>query len=129
MKVEVVKCMLMVHDMDRAIRFYRDTIGLELRIASPHWSELCSGGFIVALHEDAEGDRRDTGLSFQVSDIETALDEVRKAGATVLGGPFGKEIRLADVLDPEGNHFMFAEYTAAYKAAHEAEAPPTNWPK
>ena len=29
-----------VADMDRAVAFHRDTLGLPLKFASPHWSEL-----------------------------------------------------------------------------------------
>jgi catechol 2,3-dioxygenase-like lactoylglutathione lyase family enzyme len=39
-----------VADMDRAIAFYRDKLGLELRFESPFWSEFATGDTILALH-------------------------------------------------------------------------------
>ena len=39
-----------VSDMDAALAFYRDTIGLTLKFATPEWSEFASGDTTLALH-------------------------------------------------------------------------------
>ena len=39
-----------VADMDKAIAFYRDTLGLELKFASPFWTEFATGETTLALH-------------------------------------------------------------------------------
>ena len=39
-----------VDDMDRAITFYRDKLGLELKFQSPFWSEFATGDTVLALH-------------------------------------------------------------------------------
>ena len=39
-----------VDDMDRAIAFYRDKLGLDLKFQSPFWSEFATGETILALH-------------------------------------------------------------------------------
>ena len=39
-----------VADMDRAIAFYRDKLGLELKFQSPFWSEFATGETTLALH-------------------------------------------------------------------------------
>ena len=39
-----------VADMDRAIAFHRDTLGLELKFESPFWSEFATGETTLALH-------------------------------------------------------------------------------
>lgn len=39
-----------VEDMDRAVAFYRDTLGLELKFQSPFWSEFATGETTLALH-------------------------------------------------------------------------------
>ena len=51
-KVDVQKVVfiLMAQDMDRAIAFYRDVIGLELRLHEGSWAELGSDDAVVALH-------------------------------------------------------------------------------
>ncbi len=39
-----------VADMDRAVGFYRDTLGLALKFQSPGWSEFLTGETTLALH-------------------------------------------------------------------------------
>jgi catechol 2,3-dioxygenase-like lactoylglutathione lyase family enzyme len=39
-----------VGDMDRAVKFYRDVIGLPLKFESPEWSEFSTGETTLALH-------------------------------------------------------------------------------
>lgn len=43
-----------VGDMDRAVAFHRDTLGLPLKFASPHWSEFATGETTLALHPASE---------------------------------------------------------------------------
>ena len=50
MQIQEVKFILWAKDMDRALAFWRDGIGLKERMSSPHWSELTHGTAIVALH-------------------------------------------------------------------------------
>ena len=50
-----------VADMDRAIAFHRDVLGLELKFQSPFWTEFATGETTLALHpamdEHKPGDR------------------------------------------------------------------------
>jgi catechol 2,3-dioxygenase-like lactoylglutathione lyase family enzyme len=39
-----------VADMDKAVAFYRDTLGLEPKFQSPFWSEFATGETTLALH-------------------------------------------------------------------------------
>ena len=43
-----------VADMDRAVKFYRDAIGLSLKFQSPGWSEFSTGETTLALHPASE---------------------------------------------------------------------------
>ena len=43
-----------VADMDRAVKFYRDVIGLALKFQSPEWSEFATGAVTLALHAASE---------------------------------------------------------------------------
>ena len=115
MKVEGVTYMLMAQDMDRAVAFYRDVIGLEPRFSSPMWSELTFGDAIVAMHGGGSGELRRTGLSFQVEDLDSAVREVERGGGRVTRGPEdrpGEPIRLAGVVDTEGNAFALTQMVA-----------------
>ena len=106
------KFMLSAQDMDRAVAFYRDVIGLDLTLSSPWWSELNFGTAIIALHGGGSGEFRRTGLSFTVEDIDAACEAVTQGGGRVRSGPEdrGDEgIYLAELTDPEGNGFMMSQ--------------------
>ncbi len=106
--------MLAAQDMDRAVAFYRDVIGLEVRSQSPGWSELTHPQAplaIVALHGGGTGELNRTGLGFDVADIAAACDEVEGGGGKVTMAPTERPeegIVLADLVDTEGNTFMFS---------------------
>ncbi len=113
MIVESVKYMLMAQNMDRAIRFYRDVVGLEVKFESPEWTELTFGDAIVALHGGGTGAYQKTGLSLQVKNIASACKEIEAGGGKVASPPMarpGEPIKLAEVLDTEGNAFSLSEY-------------------
>lgn len=113
MQLQVVKFMLFAQDMDRGVAFYRDVIGLEVGLHTPHWSELKHGDAVVALHGGGSGARTKTGLSFQVADVEAAVQEIAKGGGEVVLAPEdrpGERIKLAECADPEGNVFMVTQY-------------------
>ncbi len=57
-------------DMDRAAGFSRDTLGLELRFASPDWSEFETGETVRPSTSRAISPRRGGGDRYGVRDIE-----------------------------------------------------------
>ena len=106
------KFILGVQNMDRAINFYQNVMGLEVKSSSPHWSELRFNTSIVALHGGGSGKFCLTGLSFTVNDIKMAVQKISHNGGVVRSGPEdrGEEgIILADVTDSEGNGFMVSQ--------------------
>ena len=109
-----------VEDMDRALRFHRDVIGLEVIEASPGWSTLRCGGCIVALHILGPGMNVATvdhaGLNLRVDDLDGAVAEVIAGGGHVkevreAGG--GVPVRIAELSDPEGNGFELRQPVGA----------------
>ena len=113
MKPQKVKYILMAQDMNRAVAFYRDTLGFTESFSTPHWSELRWGDSIVALHGGGDGARTRTGLSIQYEDVAAAFDAAVAAGAIQLQAPESREgepILLAVMVDPEGNEVMLTQY-------------------
>jgi predicted enzyme related to lactoylglutathione lyase len=113
MILESVKFMLMAQDMKRAVRFYRDVIGLEVKFESSEWTELAFGDAIVALHGGGTGKDVKTGLSLQVRDIVAGCRELEAGGGRILSPPHhrpGEPIKLAEVRDTEGNAFSLTQY-------------------
>src|SRR5205809_7469445 len=59
-----------VADMDRAVAFYRDTLSLPLKFASPFWSEFATGETTLALHPaSAENPAGGVQLGFTADDL------------------------------------------------------------
>jgi catechol 2,3-dioxygenase-like lactoylglutathione lyase family enzyme len=57
--------------MNRAVKFYRDVLGLSLKFESPGWSEFVTGETTLALHPASE--KNPAGafeLGFTVADIQ-----------------------------------------------------------
>jgi hypothetical protein len=62
-----------VADMDRAVKFHRDVLGLKVKFESPGWSEFATGETTLALHPAS--DKNPAGkieLGFTVADVEAA---------------------------------------------------------
>jgi catechol 2,3-dioxygenase-like lactoylglutathione lyase family enzyme len=96
-----------VDDMDRAVAFYRDVIGLELAYRSgDEWAQLGAGAVQLGLHSAAHGTRRPGGtLAFTVDDLETTRAALVAQGVEIghEGGGQGGEPRFVEFDDPDGN--------------------------
>ncbi|WNV75983.1 VOC family protein [Geodermatophilus sp. DSM 44513] len=97
-----------VDDMDRALAFYRDTLGLQEKMSTPEWSELDAGGLNIGLNA-REGTARhaDGGavISFQPDgDLDAEVQALRDKGVEFTGDISEYEWgRLAPFKDSEGN--------------------------
>jgi len=109
MQVERVKYVLWAADMDRAVRFWRDTFGGSLLRRSTVIAEVEIRNAVIGIHSGGEGRRTWTGLSLQVADVIAGGREVVAAGGVVVKEPepeAGEPPHLAMCVDPEGNEFM-----------------------
>ncbi|HTT82766.1 MAG TPA: VOC family protein [Rhizomicrobium sp.] len=104
MATRLTYVMKFVADMDRAVRFYRDTLGLPLKFQSPGWSEFSTGDVTLALHPAS--DRKPAGsveLGFQMNGLEKIHAEGEAAGIRFVAAPHREHgILLASFLDSEG---------------------------
>jgi len=94
-----------VGDMDRAVKFYRDVVGLSLKFQSPGWSEFSTGDTTLALHPAAEKNpagKVETG--FNVPDLQKFYDEMRAKGVKFPMPPKMQDFggMLAQFEDSEG---------------------------
>jgi predicted enzyme related to lactoylglutathione lyase len=103
---------VVVADMDRAVRFYVEAFGASVVFSSAEWSEVMVAGATVALHPGGDGTETATGLGFEVDDLDGALRQVTRAGGRVTSPARDRpseRIRLAQVADTEGNLLTVAE--------------------
>ena len=52
-----------VADMDKAVKFHRDMLGLKVKFESPGWSEFVTGETTLALHPASEKPERSNWVS------------------------------------------------------------------
>ncbi|NPD04830.1 hypothetical protein HN031_09070 [Nocardioides sp. zg-1308] len=97
-----------VTDMDRAVAYYRDVLGLSLKSQSEDWSELETDGLVIGLNARESATSSDGGgavISFQPDgSIEDERDELTSRGGELTGEisehPWG---RILPFGDSEGN--------------------------
>lgn len=94
-----------VADMDRAVKFYRDVLGLPVKFQSPGWSEFATGETTLALHPaSAENLAGKVELGFAVSDIQEFYREMTAKGVQFPMPPTKQDFGgvLAQFVDSEG---------------------------
>ena len=93
-----------VGDMEQAIKFYKDQLGLALRFQSPSWSEFETGETTLALHLASQENPAGTSqLGFGVPDVDRFYEEKNNNGVEFTSAPselFGS--RIAKFKDSEG---------------------------
>ena len=93
-----------VADMDRAVAFYTERLGLKLKFKSPGWSELLTGETTIALHQaTAEHPAGSAQLGFAVGDLDAFVAEKKALGVEFTAPPtetFGT--RIAKFKDSDG---------------------------
>ena len=112
--------MVFVKDMDRAVSFYRDVVGLPLKSQSPGWTEFATDGATLALHL-AEVESQANHLSqvhqagtcrpgFSVQDLDEFHERMTSQHVVCTQAPksiFGS--RVAQYADPDGLIFAVGE--------------------
>lgn len=94
-----------VADMGRAVKFYREVLGLPLKFESPEWSEFATGETTLALHPASPQNpagRVELGLT--VPDIQACYREMTAQGVQFLMPPTKQDFggMLARYVDSEG---------------------------
>ena len=94
-----------VADMDRAVKFYRDAVGLTLKFDSPEWSEFATGETTLALHPASEKNAAGTyDVGFTVEDLQQFYVQMQTKGVKFPMPPTKQDFggTLAQFLDSEG---------------------------
>ena len=96
-----------VADMDKAVKFHRDVLGLQLKFESPGWSEFVTGETTLALHPAS--DKNPAGkveLGFTVADVEAFYRDMSAKGVLFSMPPKKQDFGgvLAQFVDSEGAH-------------------------
>lgn len=97
-----------VDQMDRAVSFYRDTLGFDVVKQQDEWSEVDANGLRIGLNAregTAAGAAGGAVITFQPDDgIEAEVDRLRAAGVSFTGDISDHDWgRIAPFKDSEGN--------------------------
>ena len=101
-----------VSDMDRAVSFYRDTLGLAVRFESPEWSELTTGETSLALHPASSANPAGSiQLGFTVADLPAVYSDLAGRGVRFTRPPARAEFggMLAEFLDSDNARCSLGE--------------------
>jgi len=104
-----------VAEMDRAVKFYRDTLGLPLKFQSPEWSEFQTGPTTLALHPASEKKPAGTvEIGFTVADMAGFYKEMTAKGVRFPMPPAKQDYgaTLAQFVDSEGARCTVSEHHA-----------------
>ena len=89
--------------------FYRDVIGLELKVDEPGWKEFDAGAIALALHNGtSEVGRRPPKMVFHSSDVAATRETLRQRGAKMGKVKSGSGLDLCEGTDPDGNPFQIS---------------------
>ena len=104
-----------VSNMDAAIKFYTEVLGLPLRIRfGDHWAEVDAGPITIGLHPTEGGKKPKPGggtVSFQISDLEAFVEEIKKKGASVGKIHSPERGKFTMISDPDGNQLHVVEFS------------------
>lgn len=108
----IAQIAVMVKDLPRAIRFYRDTLGLKFLFeAPPQMAFFDCGGvrLMMGIPEKPEFDHPASVIYYHVANITATTDKLRAAGVTIEGEPHlvakleKVDLWLAFIRDSENN--------------------------
>ena len=108
----VCQILVPVDDLDRAIAFYRDTLGLPLLFTAPPQMSFFQCGtvrLLVGVPPADQPRQRVPAVYLQVPDIHAVYAELHGRGVMFGGAPHvvhrtdAEELWLAEFLDPDGN--------------------------
>ena len=104
---------LSVHDMDRAVAFYRDVVGLKFLFQAPNVAFFDVVGVRLMLGQAEPKDLKPAGtfLYFESADLDADFSALKQRGVQVEQEPHfvaklgAKDLWMAFLRDPDGNIF------------------------
>ncbi len=103
---------ILVNDMDKSIKFYRDILELQVKNISGEWTEFFTSGTVLALHPTKTKVKHSQSMlvGFMVSDLDSIAATLKNKNVKFFKEPkeesFGKH---AIIEDPDGHLISIAE--------------------
>lgn len=109
MPIHLHSAAIFVTDLDRALLFYRDHLGLPLRRQGSFGAEFLEGETALGVHPAVHPDSRamvgrHTGLTFHTEDVVGLCERLEHRGVALVSPPSQTSFGImALVADPDGN--------------------------
>ncbi|MDF2963320.1 MAG: Glyoxalase-like domain protein [Paenibacillus sp.] len=106
---------VMVTDLNKAVQFYVDTLGLKLHYqVEGHWAQVEAPGLTIGLHPNGEngaqpGTSDSLSIGFEPHDFNQSLETLQSRGIVFAGVMEDKATRIAPFRDPDGNPLYLVE--------------------
>ncbi|HLN33333.1 MAG TPA: VOC family protein [Gemmataceae bacterium] len=86
---QISQIAIIVHDLDKAIAFYRDTLGMRFLFQVPKMAFFNCGGIrlMLGIPEEPKFDHPASIIYYKVADIQGAYETLSARGVTFLGKP------------------------------------------
>ena len=100
---------VMVSDMEKAVQFYTNTLGLKLKSRyGNEFAQVMAPGTTIALHPISQngpkpGHSDAISIGFAVDDLDKAIAELKGKGVQFSRISDDTQVRLAFFTDPDGN--------------------------
>ena len=116
----VGQLLIPVEDLDRAIAFYRDTLGLRFLFSAPPQMSFFQSGnvrLLIGVPEADQPRQRGSTVYFRVADIHAVFRTLAERGVRLPGTPHvvhrtpTSELWLTEFQDPDGNHLALMSET------------------
>ena len=107
MDLALKRIILFTPNISRLTGFYRNVLGLRLRVDEPNYKEFDAGGCGIALHNGTSRvGARPPKLSFAAEDIVAARAALIARGAKLGEVKSGGGVSRCEGKDPDGNPFQ-----------------------
>ncbi|MGH9919045.1 MAG: VOC family protein [Nitrososphaerales archaeon] len=114
MKIKEANVTVMVTDIKRAIHFYVDVLGLELKANyGDQYAQVASPGVTIGLHpapkEDSRHEPGGVSIGFGVEGLTAGMAELKARGVVFSRVVEDRPTKLAFFTDPDGNPLYLSE--------------------
>jgi len=108
----VAQILIPVSDLEKAVPFYRDTLGLPFLFTAPPQMSFFQCGnvrLLVGVPTEGEGAQRGSAIYFKVADIKAVHAQLAERSVTFVAEPHlvhkaaTYDLWLAEFKDPDGN--------------------------
>lgn len=105
---------LLVSEMERSVKFYRDVLNLPIKSQSDDWTEFFGSGTVIALHPAKRKTKLSTGIGvlvgFMINNFDHTINGLKQKNVKFFKEPkeesFGKHTIIGD---PDGHLISIAQ--------------------